>query len=62
MISEDKAQEKLKKLANEINVDLNQKQLKTFIKYYNQKKIYILSSKNYLLNKQFHYFLRFLIH
>ena len=45
MISEDKAQEKLKKLANEINVDLNQKQLKTFIKYYN-----LLIEKNKVMN------------
>lgn len=45
MISEDKAKEKLKKLAKEVNVDLNDKQLKMFIKYYN-----LLIEKNKVMN------------
>ena len=45
MISEDKAKEKLKKLAKDVNVDLNEKQLKMFIKYYN-----LLIEKNKVMN------------
>lgn len=45
MISEDKAKEKLKKLAKDVNVELNDKQLKMFMKYYN-----LLIEKNKVMN------------
>ena len=45
MISEDKAKEKLYYLAKDVNVELNDKQLKMFMKYYN-----LLIEKNKVMN------------
>ena len=45
MISEDKAKEKLYYLAKNVNVELNDKQLKMFMKYYN-----LLIEKNKVMN------------